>query len=617
MRLDQVKPVKLFATDSSFRELGRSFGKAILLVTIVFLISRGLQNMPSLAVALFWTVFTLFSTLGMLYLVAIRKVHIQMKYVNSGIAATVNNGRIISIIISFSVSAICMASLLLESPKWDPVVWVIVLVMVGLYPMISMIVEHFVRRQYEQVFCLSAKVLWTCAILGLLMCVSYCVWFYFDGASQQSYKTVFQALINTRQPLISANSPLLQEAGIGLWLSESITNFSIDQISKVEAWKPVCAIIRVVVSVGAFFGMAHLLSMCSVPCCDLKKSFASIADIKNNEEIRVRIRYVLVAALLPIVLFGAFVWADDRVDEALQSEEGTALQSLTHRVAGTSVYRIDDAFYDPIEFNADVASKYFELNEKINTLRNETIPTVYVSCGEGIDGFLDWFFGIAQDDSVREDISKRSDIRQVAQESFYHCVVASGNDGADYDEWLTQQVDGCIQCAEDLIRLLEKGEGCDRLRMIGEPSIPSWLVDSTDVANVPELDSCRRLAQGVIDTARIQGVTASSRNNQTLLEFQFSKFVYSDKLFNSMVGSVKDIAGEGYIIPDRLTWLKGVFDERIQRKGYHDDFEIMLDGCRNQTLSVIEGSVQEVKGVTKSLARSVDPDDARCDNGAS
>lgn len=593
MRLEQVKPAKLFATDSSFRELCPSFGKACLLVAIVFLISLGLSNMPSPAVALFWMLFTLFSTLGMLYLVTIRKVHIQMKYVNSGIAATVNNGRIISIIVSFFVSAICMASLLLESPKWDLAVWAIVLVALALYPLISMMVERFVRRQYEQVFCLSAKVIWTCTILGLLMCASYCVWSYFDGVSQQSYKTVFQALINTRQPLVNANSSLLQEAGIGLWLSESITNFGMDQISKLEAWKPVCAIIRVVVSVGAFFGMAHLLSICSVPCGEFKKGFASIADIKNSEEVRVRIRYVLVAALLLIALVGAFVWADDRIDEALQSKEGTALQSLTHRVAGTSVYRIDDAFYDPIEFNAVVSANFFELNERINTLRNETIPTAYVSCGKGIDGFLEWFFSIAKDNSVREDISKRDNIRQVMQENFYRYVGASGDDGADYDEQLTQQVNGCIQCAEDLTNLLKKGEGCDRLRMIGEPSIPSWLVDSTDVANVPEFDSCRRLAQGVIDVARVQGVTASLRNNQTLLEFQFSKFVYSDKLFNSMVGSVEDITGEDYIIPDRLIWLKGMFDEGIQRKGYHDDFETMLDKCRNQTVSVIDGAVQE------------------------
>lgn len=60
-----------------------------------------------------------------------------------------------------------------------------------------------------------------------------------------------------------------------------------------------------------------------------------------------------------------------------------------------------------------------------------------------------------------------------------------------------------------------------------------------------------------------------------------------------MVGSVEDITGEGYMIPDRLTWLKGMFDEGILRKGYHDDFETMLDKCRNQTLSVIEGAVQE------------------------
>ena len=533
--------------------------------------------MPSPAVALFWMLFTLFSTLGMLYLVAIRKVHIQMKYVNSGIAAKFNNGRIISIIVCFCVSVICMASLLLESPKWDSVVWVIVFVTVVLYPMISMIVEYFVRRQYEQVFCLSAKVLWTCTILGLLMCASYCVWSNFDGASQQSYETVFQALINTRQPLVNANSPLLQEAGIGLWLNESITNFGMDQISKLEAWEPVCAIIRVVVSVGAFFGMAHLLSMCAVPCGELKKGFASIADIKNNEEIRVRIRYVLVAALLPIALVGSFVWADDRVDEALQSEEGTALRTLTHRVvAGTTVCRIGDNYYDLTEFRKDAEFKFGALQEKMVALKYEGIPEAYDSCDEGIEKFLDWFFGIPNDNSVRMDISEK-DVLQVVQNSFY------GSFDNDKDTLLTKQVDECVYAAEELMRLLEKGKGLVPLNRVEEPNTPSWFVDPVDVSTAPEFYQYRKVAQGIIDVARDERLSASLREGQTILEHQFSNYVYSNDQFKSMVSSVEAITGKGGIVSDVRNQLRWRFDDLTKRTQLRKDFEEMLKTCRSQT----------------------------------
>ena len=93
--------------------------KAVLLVVIVYLMSLAMPSMPSPVVVLFWVAFTLVSMLGILYRASIAKANRQQKFALGGIAARINNGRSIRVIVSFVASAVLMASLLLESPKWD------------------------------------------------------------------------------------------------------------------------------------------------------------------------------------------------------------------------------------------------------------------------------------------------------------------------------------------------------------------------------------------------------------------------------------------------------------------------------------------------------------------
>ncbi len=92
--------------------------KACLLVVIVYLLSLALPKMPSPVVALFWVAFTLVSMLGCFTRWLFVKCTSSLYPVGS-IAAKFNGGRTISIIVSFCLSAVCMASLLLEAPKWD------------------------------------------------------------------------------------------------------------------------------------------------------------------------------------------------------------------------------------------------------------------------------------------------------------------------------------------------------------------------------------------------------------------------------------------------------------------------------------------------------------------
>lgn len=548
--------------------------KAVLLVVIVYLMSLAMPSMPSPVVALFWVAFTLVSMLGVLYQMVIRKVHKQLLYPVGSIAAKFNAGRTISIIVSFCLSAVCMASLLLEAPKWDAAEKGIVVLAIVLYPIVECLVGRLAKREFEPAYQTAAKVRWSCVVVAILLCIGYAVWMFYGMSSGKAFNTLFESLINTSCPLVHVDSPLLQEAAIGSWISDSATNLGLAQIP--ESWRPICIAVRVVLCAGAFFGMAHLLGMCSLPWSELKKAFASVDAIKHENEADVRVRYLVAAAIMSIALFGTFIWLDGEVGNAVGSGKSTALQSLAHQAVATSAYRIGDTYYDRATFEGIALGKEADLKAQVHALKESDIPSAYDSCNGKVDAFLDWFFSIATNNSVRSNISKEN-ARQTMQDYFYDLV------GSDADVQLTKQVNDCVETARELKKLLETGEGCDAVHLEDGSNIPSWLVDSESVEDAPLFDEYKQEAQNVIDAAPASGISKAHNAKQTALAYQFETFVYSDSRFDSMVSSVEDIAGQGNIASDAFNYVKGMFDKGTQYDGFRSNIEEMLATCRSQT----------------------------------
>lgn len=259
--------------ESPTRQLGIYFAKAVLLVALVYLLSLALPAMPSPIVALSWIVFTLISMLGILYQASISKANRQQKFIAGGIAARINNGRSVRLIISFILSAWLMASLLLESPKWDTAEWALILAAIALYPLVQFIVRRRTVREYEPIFETAGTVLWASVATALLLCIGYAAYSVFGFGAEQSQvdSTIFDALVATPQPFENASSALLQEAGTGIWISDSIIHYGITQLSQAP-W-PVCLAIRVALCASAFFGMVNLLGVCSLSHGELRKAF--------------------------------------------------------------------------------------------------------------------------------------------------------------------------------------------------------------------------------------------------------------------------------------------------------------------------------------------------------
>ena len=558
-----LDPLRRLLGDSSAKRLATYFAKAALLVVTVYLLSFAVTKMPAPFLALFWAFFTLASTAGVMYQVVVRKTHRQFKYASGGLFARVNNGRIFSFIVSFCVSAACMASLFLESPKWDIAEWVLIFAAVVVYPVVLLLMRRYARREYEPAFQASGEFLWSCAIVGFLLCVAYGVYCAMDPSFGQPVETVLDAFAKTPMPFENSPSALVWNAGVGSWIVDSLTSYGLMQASKVSV--PICFAIRTALCAGAFFGMANLIGLCALP----------------------------VQAVLPVALVAGFFWGEAKVGMAMQTENGTALQEIARELAGKSVYSIDGALYDQAKIDA-LANSLSADEANLRTMSSQlkdSLESSYTTCSGRTDAFLDWYFSIATNSSLRASIPEGG-AQQALEDRFYSLV------GSNEDEQLTKSMKNYLAAAANLRSSID--DGMQAAKVDGDVSqaggdgrkLPAWLVEAKEFGDAWLLKGYREEADGVLDAARDSGILAALDDGQTLLRYQFEKNVYADAQFASMATSVDKLPnGGGNIALDVLTYAGGVFDEGVSRGKYRKTLQADISACEEQAKTLLTPNV--------------------------
>lgn len=587
-----LDPLRRLLGDSSAKRLATYFAKAALLVVTVYLLSFAVTKMPVPFLALFWAFFTLASTAGVMYQVVVRKTHRQFKYAADGLFARVNNGRIFSFIVSFCVSAACMASLFLESPKWDIAEWVLIFAAVVVYPVVLLLMRRYARREYEPAFQASGEFLWSCAIVGFLLCVAYGAYCAMDPSFGQPVETVLDAFAKTPMPFENSPSALMWNAGVGSWIVDSLTSYGLMQASKVSV--PICFAIRTALCAGAFFGMANLIGLCALPVQELRKIFVSVDAIKRDDATQpVWRRYVVMAAVLPVVLVAGFFWGEAKVGMAMQTENGTALQEIARELAGKSVYSIDGALYDQEKIDA-LASSLSADEANLRTMSSQlkdSLEGSYATCSGRTDAFLDWYFSIATNSSLRASIPEGG-AQQALEDRFYSLV------GSNEDEQLTKSMKNYLAAAANLRSSID--DGMQAAKVDGDVSqaggdgrkLPAWLVEAKEFGDAWLLKGYREEADGVLDAARDSGILAALDGGQTLLQYQFEKSVYADAQFASMATSVDKLPnGGGNIALDVLTYAGGVFDEGMSRGKYRKTLQADISACEEQAKTLLTPNV--------------------------
>lgn len=114
------------------------FLKASALCIVLYASSVIAPTLPPLVLAALWAMLSLIATITPLYThVVLRKTARHQQLQPNSAFYKLNNGRIMSIIVLFIISAACSLTLILQTSEWEPQNWLLVLASIFIFPAIN------------------------------------------------------------------------------------------------------------------------------------------------------------------------------------------------------------------------------------------------------------------------------------------------------------------------------------------------------------------------------------------------------------------------------------------------------------------------------------------------
>ena len=266
----------------------------------------------------------------------------------------------------------------------------------------------------------------------------------------------------------------------------------------------------------------------------------------------------------------------------MQTEGGTALQSLARQLAGQSIYIIDGKYYDQAKIDdlaLSLTTDQARFYDMAFTLR-DSAEDVYATLDGNVNSFLDWYFSIAVDESVRSSIP--ADNAQQALEYHFYTIVA-----ADEDEQITQKVKDYLQAASDLMTKIDTGYSQAEVPRENYANLPNWFVEAKEITDAQALDFCRQQAEHALDAAYDSGLTSAFAEGDSLLEYQFKNHVYGNDPFEAWAEKTsKAINGD---IPTNIeSFFSSVFQNG--KDSYYSEIKDQLEKCKGEIKELSEGN---------------------------
>lgn len=447
--------------------------KALALVAFLFVVSRLSSTMPALAVAIVWAVLSALASMGIAYLVVVRKTHNQFKYREGGYRARWNEGRLLTLLLSFLGAAVLMAGLFFEMSAWGLGEWVLALVAIGLFIPLAFFFNHVEKREWEPLFRTSVVAQRSALLLAALLFIAYLAMSFAEPSAAPISAT--EAFLNAPQPFEHSPVPLLSEGGKLNALLDGMTTYGLSVASEASPWW--YYVLRALMAASSFFGLASLLGTCSIATIELRRVFLPLESAKKPiDRASVVKKYVIEAVAFPVILIIAFMLANAQVAMAEETEEYTWAEHVVRDQVGFVAAYIDGKYYDP-EVVQDLLAESAESYEALTAeTKEELIGIVNEMCDAqiaNIPSYLDWYYSLTADyerlaqfftgtieDGMRQQLEER---------------INEGIDGSELDEVLAGFESQVGAIKQDLTAKLEDAEIKD---------IPEWLLKGEDVIDI-------------------------------------------------------------------------------------------------------------------------------------
>lgn len=296
------------------------------LLGLLFLFCRFAASMPTVGVALGWALLSGASAAGLAYRRTLHKVRRGFGLRAGGLLARLNAGRVVTMTVSFVVSATCVAGVVLSASRWGAVQWTLVALSVPVYPLVARAFGLRVGRELESPFKAAAVARASCWTVSVLLASASLAAFLLarDGAAYASFDEAYAAV---GQPFSGAPCALLAEAGTLLGYCDALVAYGLDKVAGTSS--VVAGLVRLVLGFSAYFGVASLVSVCHLGPGELRRVLLPLdavgrAEVPTGEPPMAR--YVVAACILPVALVAGTLFTSRAVDEVRATEEYTAAQ---------------------------------------------------------------------------------------------------------------------------------------------------------------------------------------------------------------------------------------------------------------------------------------------------
>lgn len=580
---------------------GPYLAKALALTAILFLISRCASSMSPLVVAIVWALLSSVASLGIAYLVVVRKTHNQVKYLKGGYRSRWNEGRFFTLLFSFVGAAVLMAGLFFEMTEWGFGEWALVLVAICLFVPLTAFFNHVEKKEWEPFFRTSVVAQRSALLLAMILFIAYLVMSLTEPAAAPVSAT--EAFLNAPQPFEDSPVALLSEAGKFNALIDGMTTYGLSVASGASPWWYYA--LRALMAASSFFGLASLLGACSITTRELGRVFLPLESAKYPiEHAPVVKKFLLEAAALPVVLIVAFVLANSQVARAQETEEYTWAEQVVRDQVGFVAAYIDGKYYDPEvvqELLAKSTESYDalteETKERLIAIVNETCDAQIAN----VPGYLDWYYSLTADYERLAQFftgTIEDGMRQQLEERINESI-----DGSEFDEVLADYKSQTDAIKQELLADLEGAE-------IKE--VPEWLLKGEDVFKIdsliePPAPTQELLASGERMAASaglgaVSGIAISKVTTKVLEKPFFSKIttrLASALARKGLISGAASAAGTlvapgvgtaaGLGLGILSDYLLVKADESLNRDGYEQEIVEAIESARSEMISEIQG----------------------------
>lgn len=593
---EELGALQVSSPGKSLKEFGMYVIKAVVVLALLFVISWFAPSLSRVGVGITWAFLTIVSSVGIAYCAVVKKTHKQFMLKREGALSKLNEGRVFRLIISFIVSAVLMAGLILSLPRWGWPEWLLVVVAVPGYYLVSLLMAKLLSRQYEPLFQQERIVWWSSIATGLLLCVGYLVLVAVQPVVlPTSAEAALEAAVN---PFEGSGSVLLSEGGRYGAYGEALVSFSQEQVSHYSfglyaAW-------RILVSASALFGIASLLGVCALKLSEIKRIFTPLESVKHSFDGQSPIRrYIVVACVLPLCLVVGFVVADVRVQSLVESQEYGELQEVVQEQAKIFAWALDGKLYEEKAVQELIDETKLKSKELWGQAADTVVPLINALVDkqlENVDPYLDWYYSLPADYERLAQI-----FTGTIEEGMKDQLEAQINNGVD-DSELMSQLEGYMSQADELEAWYQEQLADCELIGVSEQDVVVTRELPTSFVTEPLAPS-----QKLLNAGSRMGVSAGAGVVAGFATTAAVKNIVAKPFFSKIVAKVTEIlasrgllAGAGTLVAPGVGTVIGIglgfaadfailkIDEAMNRESYRAEIVDALEAQRSEWLALFE-----------------------------